>query len=100
MSTGIGDSFSESTLDGEFLSAEELEELALAADPHVVISADARPITFGDSSGAPLPSWYMPTAIAVRGSRTARWVAVAVISSFLLVDASGLCVTSGFLSWA
>ncbi len=80
------------------LSDEELTALALAADPDVVLGDDAVPIRPLDRPNADplLPSWYMP-APATGGSHPPwqRRVAVGVVSSILLINAAGLCVTYG-----
>ena len=80
---------------------EELSRLALAADTSIPLSKDATAWT-GSSYDAPsaLPSWYMPTARARVTSRGAKIAIVAVIAGFLIIDAFGLCITSGFLSLA
>lgn len=80
---------------------EELAELALAADPDEPLSEDAVPLgTYLSQIPASLPLWYMPPVVR-SGSR--RWrtpVILAVVSSFLLIDALGLCNTYGILSLA
>jgi hypothetical protein len=40
----------------------------------------------------------MPSAMAVRHGRATRVTIIVIIAGFLLVDAFGLCVTSGFIS--
>jgi hypothetical protein len=80
------------------LSDEELTALALAAEPGAPLSDDAVPMSFYLAAlGPSLPLWYMPPAIS-RGGR--RWKApfvIAVVVSFLLIDAMGLCNTYGIL---
>ena len=80
----------------------ELTALALAADPDPVINPDAVPFgavrgEFGDL----LPAWYMPApaAASATGARRRRnaMVGAVVISSLLLVNALGLCITYGRL---
>ncbi len=91
------------TLDGvadELLfTDEELAELAMAADPDAPLDDDAVP--FGSHSSAELlPSWYMPAPSAsLRGNarRRAAWVVLLIVVSLLVVNAVGLCVTSGHL---
>jgi hypothetical protein len=83
------------------ISDEELASLALAADPHAPLEPDARPWNASavyQSSG--LPEWYMPIAIAIGRGRGTRIVVVSIIVGFLVINAFGLCITSGFLSFA
>jgi hypothetical protein len=94
---------SEVPVSSEFISDEELASLALAADPNAPLEPDARPWNASavyQSTG--LPEWYMPIAIAIaigRGRGT-RIVVVSIIVGFLVINAFGLCITSGFLSFA
>lgn len=82
----------------EVLTDEELTALALAAAPDPELGDDAVPIRSLDRSptDALLPSWYMP-APATGGAHPGwrRRVAVGVVSSILLINAAGLCVTYG-----
>jgi hypothetical protein len=82
-------------------SDDELTALALAADPHAPLDPDAVPWNGSSNSyQSPLPEWYMPTAMAVRHGRATRVTVIVIIAGFLLIDAFGLCVTSGFISLA
>jgi hypothetical protein len=83
------------------LTDEELTALALAADPHVALDANAVPWRGSqDLPHGPLPDWYMP-APSARGRRHGTaFVIVAICSGMLIISACGLCVTSGFLSLA
>ncbi len=85
----------------ESWSDEELTALALAADPDAQLSPDAT-VWEGAALGRAglLPSWYMPTPLAVRRGGWPRTVVLIVIIGFLVIDAFGLCITSGFLSLA
>jgi hypothetical protein len=95
------------------LGDDELERLALAADPDEPLAPDATPIYLhasddpgswgeppwaGPGHGEPgLPSWYMAP---VRSRRLGGWyrvVVLAVIGAFLLIEAVGLCSTYGQL---
>jgi hypothetical protein len=78
----------------EPVTDEELERLALAADPDVELDPAAIPIHI-DGASELLPSWYMPAAVghAVPGWR--RRVALVVVGAILLINAAGLCVTYG-----
>ena len=82
------------------LTDEELTAMALAADPNAPLSPDAVPWNCVPSQSMPLPSWYMPAAVAYRSSTRARIVVAALILGFLTIDAFGLCVTSGFITIA
>ena len=86
---------------GGVISDEELTELALAADPNAPLDPDARPWSPSvGSSPQLLPDWYMPTPRTVRGGSWPGAVVAFIIVGFLVIDACGLCITSGFLSWA
>jgi|GEM_PF-3266345 len=85
----------------EPVTGDELEALALAADPRAPIPPDAVPYDQVVGSGLSLlPDWYMGHATAVHASRWRRPVVLAVVGAFLLIDAAGLCSTYGFISWA
>jgi hypothetical protein len=80
------------------LSDEELALLALAAEPDPDLGEDAVPIRPLDQPADHplLPSWYMPAPAT--GSSHPAWqrrVAVGIVSSILLINAAGLCVTYG-----
>ena len=82
---------------------DELEALALAADPDAPLDPDAAPLRL-DASEGPLPDWYMPAlpaATARVGGRGRRWVIGTLVVSFLVVNGAGLCVTYGFpeIAW-
>jgi hypothetical protein len=83
------------------ISDEELCALALAADPDAPLDPGAVAwIPPGAWGTELLPSWYMPTP---RSRRSGSWpvsIVGLIVVGFLLIDAFGLCVTSGFLSWA
>jgi hypothetical protein len=82
-------------------SDEELTRLALAAPREPAVSRDAVPWS-GAWSNAPLliPEWYMPRPAGSSRGRGALVVIGLVTVGFLIIDACGLCVTSGFLSLA
>ena len=85
----------------DVLTDEELTSLALAADPNAPLNSNAIPWN-GSAVGLPtgLPEWYMPRAIAIgrgRGTKTVVW---SIIAGFVVINAFGLCITSGFLSLA
>jgi hypothetical protein len=83
-----------------------LTTLALAVDPSVALAADAvclwDLIDSADEIGGrgTLPEWYMPAPMAGARPARKRWhrlLAAAIIVSFLLIDALGLCITYGQL---
>jgi hypothetical protein len=82
-------------------SDEELTALAMAAAPVTTLSDDA--VAWGGGDSRPpslLPNWYMPSpSYHVRG-RWTRAIVITLIVGFLVIDAFGLCITSGFLSFA
>jgi hypothetical protein len=75
--------------------------LALAAHP--ITSLDENAVAWNggiDRTPSLLPNWYMPSpSYYVRGRGT-RLVVITLIVGFLVIDAFGLCITSGFLSFA
>ncbi len=76
----------------------ELAELALAVDPDdVQIDDDAVPFGAGSSGADLLPSWYMPVPMASGGAHRRRraWIVGCLVASMVVVNAVGLCVTSG-----
>jgi hypothetical protein len=83
----------------ESLSDDELAALALAADPDIRVDNDAVCLWELTPSGrdALLPEWYMPPPATgrrrLRGWR--RWVTLLIITSFLAIEAYGLCSTYG-----
>ncbi len=90
---------------GTPIDDDTLAELALLADPDVVVSPDAVSWTELSDSATPvavLPGWYMPTSTAghggVRGWR--RGVGFLLMVAFLLIVISGLCSTYGYLEIA
>jgi hypothetical protein len=82
------------------LSDEELTTLALAADPTAPLDANAIPWYGSADSVNLLPEWYMPRPIATGRGRANRVVVISVVSTLLVICATGLCVTSGFLTLA
>jgi hypothetical protein len=86
----------------EPLSDEELEALALSADPEAPLPADAVPLDLGTPAGlALLPTWYMAPVVGRRLNRKCYKIAILVlIAAFLIIDAFGLCATYGPLSLA
>jgi hypothetical protein len=73
---------------------EELTALALAADPIEMLDHDAVPFDAGAPAGL-LPDWYMPAPQLTAGSRRRPAVVAVVVTSLLLLNALGLCVTYG-----
>jgi hypothetical protein len=85
----------------EIVTGDELEALALAADPLAPIPDDAVPYDRVIGTGPSLmPDWYMGRATAVHASRWRRPVILAIIAAFVLIDGAGLCSTYGIISWA
>ena len=81
---------------------DELTALALAADPDVVVDADAVSVWVlaGVDAEGPLPSWYMPAPMRARRfpgwrGHVVRLSVYSVIASFLAINAYGLCNTYG-----
>jgi hypothetical protein len=88
------------------ISDAELAALALAADPHQPLDANAVPFDFylGQTVGnylgqtvGNLPEWYMPPVMARRSRRARKLIVLAIIGAFLAIEAAGLCSTYGQL---
>jgi hypothetical protein len=82
-------------------SDEELTALALAAEPMTSLADDA--VAWGGGDSRPpslLPNWYMPSPSYQLRGRWTRAIVITLIVGFLVIDAFGLCITSGFLSFA
>ena len=78
----------------EELADEELAALALAADPDLPVPHDAVPIRTREGDEL-LPDWYMPAPTSGARPGWRRRIAVTAVSSILLINAAGLCVTYG-----
>lgn len=82
----------------EQFSDDELEALALAADPDAALPADAVPIdVYLHEAAGPLPDWYMPAPARRRSAGTRRLVIMALVGAFVVIEAFGLCSTYGQL---
>lgn len=83
------------------LSDEELTELALSADPNPAIDPGVSPWRPVAGAGAALlPEWYMPApSSSGRGTGTRAAVGL-IVAGFVLINALGLCITYGYLTWA
>ena len=94
--------FVDSTFEDAFpFSDEELSALALAAEPIATLDADAVPWGGGDArTPSLLPNWYMPSPSYHLRGRWTRAIVITLIVGFLVIDAFGLCITSGFISFA
>lgn len=79
------------------MTDEELTALALAADPDPPLAEDAVSIweLAPERPDAVLPDWYMPAASGGVRPGWRRRVALVLISTFLLINAAGLCSTYG-----
>jgi hypothetical protein len=76
------------------ISDDELERLALAADPTLSADAvaDTRVLSQGD-----LPQFYMPAAMAGPTSAWRRPMAIGLVCAFVFIEAAGFCTTYGSL---
>jgi hypothetical protein len=78
------------------ITDEELTALALSADPDQPLGADAVPIgVYLANTAGPLPEWYMAPVMARHSGRRQRAVILAVVGSFVVIEAFGLCSTYG-----
>ena len=92
---GAVDDVGDALTDDEFAA---LAALALAADPDAPVGDGAVPLAELDGTAGDglLPAWYMPAPMGRR--RLTGWrrrVALLSISSFLAINAYGLCSTYG-----
>jgi hypothetical protein len=90
-----------SPVSSEQFSDEELTALALAADASAPLDRDA--VAWDGAilhQPGLLPDWYMPTPAGSRVGRWPRSVVIGLTVGFLMINAAGLCVTSGFISLA
>lgn len=84
---------------GELPSDEELTALSLSTDALEPLPDDAgRMLLPWGGAGGALPLWYMPPVMRAARRRWATPAVIAIVSSFLLIDALGLCNTYGLLS--
>ena len=88
----------------EPIDDDELTALALAADPDIVVGADAVSVwdVLGPTRTPPLPGWYMPAPMAARATNGWRRVLVRanvglIVAAFVTINAAGLCNTYGQL---
>jgi hypothetical protein len=80
------------------ISDDELTALALAAEPDAPLDDNAVALSlYPEEQAGPLPSWYMPPVMAVCTGRWRKATIFAIIASFLVVDAFGMCITFGQL---
>ncbi len=83
-------------LTAEGFTDEELTALALAADADAPLDADAVPLDlYLATEVAPLPAWYMAPPRVRHVGRAGRAVVLALVASFLVIEAFGLCSTYG-----
>ena len=87
--------------ESSLISDDELTALALAADPTIALDANAVAWSgIGVQPPGLLPNWYMPIPSYHMRGRLTRAIVITLIVGFLIIDAFGLCITSGFLSLA
>ena len=77
------------------ISDDELEALALAADPEQPLDPDAVPIAPAPGMSGQLPAWYMPPTSSVRG-KARRVLLGGLVVVLVVISGAGLCVTYGF----
>jgi hypothetical protein len=81
------------------ISDAELTALALAADPDAPLGADVVPISrYLAGPAGLLPDWYMPPVMARADRGWRKPVVWAVVASFLVIEALGLCSVFGALT--
>ena len=77
------------------MSDEELAELALDAAMDPELDVDAVPIQPIEPTTDLLPDWYMPASTGRAQPGWRRRIALVVIGAILAINAAGLCVTYG-----
>lgn len=77
------------------ISDAELEALALAAPLEPDLGPDAVAWRPSEDAAGLLPDWYMPAPLALRRDWRARVAAAVVVAAILAINAAGLCVTYG-----
>jgi hypothetical protein len=83
-------------------SDEELAEMALAADPDIVVGDDAVPFRTDDAASVGLlPEWYMAPPQKFRRTPVRMFAAVSFIVALIVLNGAGLCVTYGLpeIAW-
>ena len=82
------------------ISDDELEALALAADPEQPLDPDAVPMAPAQGMSSQLPEWYMPPTSSVRG-KARRVLLGALVVVLVVISGAGLCVTYGLpeIAW-
>ena len=80
------------------LADAELTQLALGADPGAPLDADAVPmgVYLAQSPGL-LPEWYMPVGVARPVTGWKVPVVLAVVATFVVLEALGLCGAYGHI---
>jgi len=79
----------------QVVSDEELAELALAASAEPNLDDHAVPIRPLAATADLLPDWYMPASAGHAEPGWRRRIALVVVGAILLINAAGLCVTYG-----
>jgi len=82
------------------ITDEQLTALALSADPHPVLDVHAVPWGVRSEDSGLLPGWYMPPATGSRRGTATKVAIGVIITSFVLINALGLCVTYGWVTLA
>lgn len=86
---------------GTAVSDDELEALAMAADPDSPLDPDAVPFSVAtEEADGLLPDWYMPVASSPVRSKGRRMMARGIVLALIVINGAGLCVTSGFVELA
>lgn len=82
------------------ITDEQLTALALSADPHPELDRNAVPWGVRSEDAGLLPGWYMPPATGSRRNTATKVAIGVIITSFVLINALGLCVTYGWVTLA
>lgn len=101
----VVDHISRSPIDEHFVpdlfTDEELTNLAMTVDREAPIDENAVPWNWGFGfERSLLPDWYMPRPIATGRGKGTKVVVGTLVAGLLIIGAFGLCITSGFLSFA
>ena len=84
------------------VSDEELEALAMPADPDRPIDRDAVPFSFSTErpDAVCCPTGTCPSASSPVRGRVRRTLVGGIVLALLVINGVGLCVTSGFVELA
>jgi hypothetical protein len=84
------------------ISDDELCDIAMAADPDIVLADDAVPFEADPTSNSGLlPAWYMAAPRNFERTPARMFAAVSFVVALIVLNGAGLCVTYGLpeIAW-